>query len=70
MWSGTDWHTRREGDCGSVCHADVYCLMFAGETQVHPTGDGHEGDAALYGRSQEVIPQRGKQSPVSFPGQP
>ena len=52
------------------CHADVYCLVFAGETQVHPTGDGHEGDAALYGRSQEVIPQRGKQSPVSFPGQP
>ena len=52
-----------------ACHADVYRLVFVGDTQVHSTGDGHEGDAPLYRRSQEVIPQRGKQSPVSLPGQ-
>ena len=49
------------------CHADVYRLVFAGEAQVHPTGDGHEGDAPLHRRGQEVIPQRGKQKSSLIP---
>ena len=52
----------RETGGESVGRADVCCLVFAGDTQVYPTSDGHEGDAQLYRGSQEVIPQRGKPS--------